>query len=121
MRGELPEAPGDTGEFVGYRVRPAQIVDRLGFNGMQVDEPHEKRAVRVLKRREMRLVQPRRVFADFPYDSAYALVALADFTARGPWFGRRYFGPGAHDLTGAYPFAIVNGRSIRISRLGFQR
>jgi hypothetical protein len=65
LRGELPEAGRDTRELIRDRVRPAQVVDRLGFNGMQVNESHEKCAKCLQKRPEMRLVEPRRVLPDF--------------------------------------------------------
>ena len=83
LRGQLPKTGRDTRELVGDRVRPAQVVDRLGFNGMQVNESHEKCAVRVQKRPEMWLIEPGCVFLDPPHDSPDALVALPDFTTRG--------------------------------------
>ena len=96
--GQLPEAGGDTRELVGDRVRPAQVVDRLGFNRMQVNESHEKYAVRVQKRPEMWPVEPGCVFLDPPHDSPDALVTLADFTARGSRSGSGDFcrGSAAH-------------------------
>jgi hypothetical protein len=78
LRGELSEAAGYTNELICVRARPAQVVDRLSPDAVQVHKPHEEGAVCVQKRREMRRVEPGCMLPDLPHDTAHAFVAPAD-------------------------------------------
>jgi hypothetical protein len=115
LRGELSEAASYPRELIGDCVRPAQIVDRLGLHGMQIDEAHPEGAVRVEQRGEVWLVEPRGMLSDFPHDSADTLVALPDGARWGPLLSRRYFCRVAHDFAGGAPFCCR--RASRRARL----
>jgi hypothetical protein len=101
LRGELSEAAGYTNELICVRARPAQVVDRLSPDAVQVHKPHEEGAVCVQKRREMRRVEPGGMFPDLPHDTTNPLIAPADGTRWSPrsdW-GQLGYCLIAHDFT----------------------